>query len=51
MQSQAGRRLEIGGIIQNNPLDDRHRQRTVCDQVVMKLAESEGGAFGVAVAA
>src|SRR5579859_3835871 len=51
VQSQACGSLQIARIVEQNPLNDRKRQRAIGDQIVMKLSEAEGSAFGVAVTA
>src|SRR6266576_3259971 len=43
--------LQGGRIIEQNPFDDRHRQTSVLDQVVMELAEAEIFALSIFVTA
>src|SRR5437870_1142871 len=49
MQFQSRRRLEIRWIIEQDPLMDRYRKRSAGDQIVVKLAETKGGTFRVAI--
>src|SRR6266513_4603994 len=51
MQCQAGCLLQIRRIVKQYPLSNRDRQRSVRDQVVVKLSEAEARAFRIAVAA
>src|SRR5437762_11472551 len=45
------RSFQIGGIVEQDPLLDRERQRSVGDEIVVELPEPEARSFGVAIAA
>src|SRR2546422_4533314 len=51
MQGEAGRLLQIGWIVEQHPLNDRQRKRSVRDQLIVKLSEAKARAFCVAITA